>query len=736
MRSQKFHTTPRKNIARSHGPKNASQQKGGKATVREQALISKIIQQFTSRSRVDIDKWRKAIAEAENDRYPKRDLWGQLIKDLDLDAHWSSQVLVRKLSVMRKPFKIVDKNSRKEIPEKTKMFQAPWFYYLMNTALDAKFFGTQVIEIEDLITGNQKQDAVYKIPVRHIVPEKKTVLFKSSSNSGYYYGEDPYVIEFCEGDFMGLLCKAAPHIIWKRNALQSWAEFCEKFGIPMRFATTNKKDQGTLDKLEKMLDQLGSAARAIFPEGTVIDFKEANTRDAFEVFDKMIERANSEISKLVNAVTMISDNGSSLSQSKVHQDINAKIIDSDAADFAGVMNWTVGPQLAALGYGFNPATQEWIWDDTEAMSLGSLWNITQGVLKFFEVDETWLTEKFGIPITGKRATPIQESGSTSGNIPNNVFNGDPIEVWLRNELVKMIREATVNFNVDHLNPATAGPFDHAGYSNVLGSSPKRWSAPRMAMLDNLFLKAAKWFFEKQSNKPSALQQEEWNDLYTHVSKTMYGGIEEGFGKSLDTPDLETADEALLKKMRENMYVFSAFKNYQLLQSLNANLIGEDGKVREWSDFKQLALQQKEDYLVSWLQTEYNTAVGRAQFQARYAEWIAEAGDYDLEFQTVGDERVRDTHDALNGIVAKATDDIVLRLATPIDWNCRCEWVQIPAGSRTITDTSTITIPERSKGLSSKAGEVFNAAHPYYQGISIDDKKAIKKIADDELKKLD
>jgi hypothetical protein len=164
MSSQNFRYNTRSNNRTHHGAKNEPTNAVAKKAAREQAIINRIVQQFTSRSRVDIDKWRKAITEAENDRYPKRTLWGDLIKDLDLDAHWSSQILIRRLSVMCKRFKVVDKTSRKELPEKTKQFQAPWFYYLMSTALDSKFFGTQTMEIVDLLQGNKKKDAIYKVP--------------------------------------------------------------------------------------------------------------------------------------------------------------------------------------------------------------------------------------------------------------------------------------------------------------------------------------------------------------------------------------------------------------------------------------------------------------------------------------------------------------------------------------------------------------------------------------------
>jgi phage gp29-like protein len=735
MSSQNFRYNTRSNNRTHHGAKNEPTNAVAKKAAREQAIINRIVQQFTSRSRVDIDKWRKAITEAENDRYPKRTLWGDLIKDLDLDAHWSSQILIRRLSVMCKRFKVVDKTSRKELPEKTKQFQAPWFYYLMRTALDAKFFGTQTMEIEDLLQGNKKKDALYKVPIKHIIPESKEILLKSTDNKGYYYGDDPYVLEFQEDVFMGLLSKAAPHIIWKRNAMQSWAEFCEKFGIPMRYVTTNKKDQATLDKLEKMLDQLGSAARAIFPEGTLIDFKEANTQDAYEVFDKMIDRTNSEISKLINAVTMISDSGSSLSQSKVHMEINEKIVHSDCNEFQGLINWNVAPQLKLLGWDFDPEKEEWIWDDTEILSLGALWNIVQGTLKFFEVDEKWIVEKFGIPITGKRTTPLPDN-TTSGNIPSNMAD---FEKMLSEAFSKIMQNANVTFSEAQPTPAKSVEpcFDMAEYSAAIGKHKDVIVDPLMAStVNSLFIKAAEAFFKEPSNKPSTLSDGEWNDLYQYVSEKFFNAVQQGYGIDLSDPDLSSDDEAVLTKLRENVYTFSAFKNFQLLKSLNEILKGEEGKVREWADFKAKALELSNDYNVNWLQTEYNAAIASAQFQARYNEFLAEANDYDVMLQTVGDKRVRDSHQLLDGLVAEVTDEIVLRLATPIDFGCRCEWIQITKGSRRITDPATVKIPERSKGLSNKMGEVFNDEHPYWKGVNNADTTTLRNLVNKTIQKED
>lgn len=64
---------------------------------------------------------------------------------------------------------------------------------------------------------------------------------------------------------------------------------------------------------------MGAAAYGLFPEGTTVDLKESTRADAFNVYDKRIDRCNSEISKGILTVTMTMEDGASLSQSEVHR---------------------------------------------------------------------------------------------------------------------------------------------------------------------------------------------------------------------------------------------------------------------------------------------------------------------------------------------------------------------------------------------------------------------------------
>lgn len=74
-------------------------------------------------------------------------------------------------------------------------------------------------------------------------------------------------------------------------------------------------------RIESMLENMGAAAWGLFPDGTDIDIKESSRGDAFNVYDRRIDRANSEMSKGLLNQTMTIDNGSSLSQSEVHLEV-------------------------------------------------------------------------------------------------------------------------------------------------------------------------------------------------------------------------------------------------------------------------------------------------------------------------------------------------------------------------------------------------------------------------------
>ena len=103
--------------------------------------------------------------------------------------------------------------------------------------------------------------------------------------------------------------------------LAYWDAFGEIFGMPIRIGKTASRDPKDIDRAEKFLAEMGALSWGLFPEGTEIEIKETTRGDAFNVYDRRIERANSEMSKGILNQTMTIDDGSSYSQSQTHLDI-------------------------------------------------------------------------------------------------------------------------------------------------------------------------------------------------------------------------------------------------------------------------------------------------------------------------------------------------------------------------------------------------------------------------------
>jgi hypothetical protein len=264
------------------------------------------------------------------------------------------------------------------------------------------------------------------VPRGNVVPNKKSVILdfqKADEYTPYNTPEhEPWILEYGEDLELGILNDIVPNLIWKRNMMQSWAEFCEKFGIPLVTATSQLTDDKTLDLIDDLLDQLGEAAHAVFPQGTEIDIKESNRTDVYQVFDAKIKRNNEEVSKAITGSTMLTDDGSSRSQSEVHErNLEERIAPVNRRSIAFFVNDDLIPLLQLQGYSFTD-NDRFVFDTTQTLSIDKHWEITKGILETHEVDETWIAKTFNVPILGKKKTDPDSSKAAKPNASLNPIN--------------------------------------------------------------------------------------------------------------------------------------------------------------------------------------------------------------------------------------------------------------------------------------------------------------------------
>lgn len=369
-------------------------------------MIGKIMQVTTQLTQKDIKKWRLANQYAIDVDYPNRALLYQIYEDTMHDLHLKGAIRNRKLAVMGKPFRLVDA-SGKPNPDATAMLTKKWFRKTVSMAMDARFYGHSLIQFGDVVRDNDTLDfsEVELIPRHHVSPEYGTLLKNASDDptKGIPYRGTPlmnWAIEVGEKRDLGELNSVAKEAISKKFVMQFWDAFAEIFGMPIRMATTSSRDPKDKQKIENMLDQMGSAAWGLFPEGTTLELVGSKQADAYEVYDKRIARANSEMSKAILGQTMTMDDGSSLSQAKVHENVADDVNDADRTFIHDVVNDDLLPLLVKHGWPLKGLKFE--WDDSYNYTAEEMRNIESMLLTHYEVDPAYFIEKYGVKITGAK----------------------------------------------------------------------------------------------------------------------------------------------------------------------------------------------------------------------------------------------------------------------------------------------------------------------------------------------
>lgn len=353
-------------------------------------------------TRKDIRSWRNAWQMAINVQRPDRKLLYDIYNDCMVDLHLSGCIEQRKNMVLKKSFRLVGKDG-KEDKHITEIFETSWFKDFMNLVLDSKYWGHSLIEFGDVV--DNRFSYVSLVPRKHVIPEYGIILHdvNDSFSSGIdYRGSDlaAWCIEAGDSHDLGLLLKCAPSCISKRHMLSFWDGFGEIFGTPVRIAKTASRDKADEDRIESMLENMGSAAWGVFPEGTEIQFLESSRGDAFNVYDKRINCANSEISKCIVNQTMTIDSGSSLSQAQVHLEIFYNVIEKDANFLREVINDRLIPFMCMHGFPLENYTFRWNKDyDTH---ITEMQQVEQMLLSSgYDIDAQYFIDKYNIPITGR-----------------------------------------------------------------------------------------------------------------------------------------------------------------------------------------------------------------------------------------------------------------------------------------------------------------------------------------------
>lgn len=378
------------------------------ADAKQNRLLVELQRQTEYLSKKDVGLWRAAWQQAINVQNPNRCALYDIYTDVAIDLHLTGCISQRKGFVLKSHYKLTDSAGKRD-DRATEILASEWFSDFINLVLDSRFYGHSLIQLGERIStplGTPRFDNVLLVPRKHVIPEYGVIVRNchDTPQSGVSYRTGDIAMQCVEAgkpDDLGLLLKCAPSALSKKNMLAFWDGFGEIFGMPIRIAKTTSNDEKYRSQIERMLARMGAAFYGVFQEGTEIEIKESSRGDAFNVYDKRIDKANAEISKGILNQTMTIDSGSSLSQSEVHLEVFKNIIEADRRFVADIVNDRLLPLMVRHGFKIDKLRFE--WDDTEEYTPADIRSVEQMLVAGgYDIDPKYFIDKYGIPVTGHR----------------------------------------------------------------------------------------------------------------------------------------------------------------------------------------------------------------------------------------------------------------------------------------------------------------------------------------------
>ncbi|MEO8589420.1 MAG: DUF935 family protein [Flavobacteriales bacterium] len=687
------------------------------------AVIGQVtVQRITLRSQTVADL-QNAINSARNELMPRRKYLYELYENFKLDGHLAAVLAKRTSNVTNKKVMWVQDGANEELMKRINedILETPWFYQFLENAMEVVPYGTTVIE---LIPENGLISKCEVVPRGNVVPEFGYISKDATNPSTpwIYYRADAkystYLIEVGRPKDLGAMMIALLYLMYKRGGFGDWAQFAELFGMPFRVGKYNPFDEGTRQKLMTAMAEMGGAGYCVIPDGTSLDFIQTGGGSGQQgaIYKDMIELCNTELSKLILGQTMTTDNGSSRSQGEVHERVEDGITLSDMRRTEFLLNWELKERLVKLGYPvangkfqFEQARNLSLVDRIEidvkvSEQLGGLppsyWHDTYGIPEPSAEDMKRMKEREAKKLPAPKPAPE----------PKPEPDPEPGEKKKSSDSAALREELrTLYENCEH----THSTRDKAA------NEPDEDSDPIMQEL-------AKAIHDGRI-------RDGWVDpkLMQWTAQQLTYGVLSGY-EADDTAAPEGA--ALRAFMERNVMVFSGFKTYQTLRAATDELLDDEGNIRPFGEFRQRVSALDKEYNRDYLRSEYELAVASGQMAERWGEI---QGDKDLfpflKFVTAGDDRVRESHAKLDGVVRHVDDAFWSTYYPPLGWRCRCDVEQVRRLSgedKTLADHELPAVPPMFSNNVGKNGVVFPKGHPYYsapKGVAAEVEKAVTAV---------
>ena len=342
---------------------------------------------------IDIADYMAAVRAAENVDFPRRYKLYDLYSDILLDTHLSSVIEKRRNAVLCADIRF----TRDGKPDDTvnEQIKSPWFNRLVSDIIDSRFYGFTLCQFY----RNGPWADYDLIPRKHVDPVRRLILRRQTDITGLSWDNYTDLLFAGSPDDLGLLAKAAPWVIYKRNTTGDWAQFSEIFGMPIQEYIYDSDDEES--RRRAMLDaaQAGSLAQFFHAKDTELRLTEAgNKTGSADVYERLCERCNSEISKLILGNTLTTEAAEKGTQAlgTVHKKVEDKVALADRKYVLDVLNYDMADIFARLG--INTAAGEFVFPEKKDIDPATKISVLTQLRNSFSlpVSDDYLYAEFGI----------------------------------------------------------------------------------------------------------------------------------------------------------------------------------------------------------------------------------------------------------------------------------------------------------------------------------------------------
>lgn len=344
----------------------------------------------------NINKWITSVLTATSIDMPNRAQLYDMYSSCMLDSHLASVVRKRKIAVSRTPIEFHrDGQPDEKIMEQIK---SPWFRRFVKSTIDIQLYGFECYQFFKDEDGSDFLNFDI-INHKHVEPVKKQILRYQFDTEGVPFDAFGNILLACdEPRSIGQLAAVVPWVLYKRNNVSDWAEFCQIFGIPIREYVYDAGDEDARRQLLQDARKQGACAVYIHPTGSSLNLIEPkNSAGSVDVFERFCRFCNEQISIAILGNTLTTGTGTSGSEAlgKIHQDEEDELKADDRDAVLALLNYNLTDIFQSLG--INTEGGEFVYNKTKDINPNAQVDV---VMKLYSmglpIDDDYLYDTFNI----------------------------------------------------------------------------------------------------------------------------------------------------------------------------------------------------------------------------------------------------------------------------------------------------------------------------------------------------